>query len=289
MTGGAPITVCADLSAAGAAAVRWAATEASRTGSELRVVVPDCAARPLSGRAAFTATLGTVRGVDPDLSVRAEATGAPAGAALRALSAASSLVVAPGGAAGLRRIVADTHCPVVFVPMMPRDPPDGHDGVPVVLGAATWTGEAAVELAFRAAAARAAPLYAVRAWSDPRIDLGRILPSRLARWDATVERIRRELGMALAAAAAVHPGVRVELLVVEDRPAEFLLALSQRAQLLVVGRSLRAVLFAGIAGSPAEALARRAGCPVMVVPGADNLDVSRRRAAAPRPVAGYAG
>lgn len=56
------------------------------------------------------------------------------------------------------------------------------------------------------------------------------------------------------------------MMVVQDHPADFLVALSHGAQLLVLGRSARGALLAGIAGSPVDALLASAGCPVMVVP-----------------------
>jgi nucleotide-binding universal stress UspA family protein len=66
----------------------------------------------------------------------------------------------------------------------------------------------------------------------------------------------------------IHPDVSVERLVVQDCRADILVALSQRARLLVLGRSARGALLAGIAGSPVELLIRAAGCPVVVVPAA---------------------
>ena len=67
---------------------------------------------------------------------------------------------------------------------------------------------------------------------------------------------------------AIHPQVRVETMVVQDRPTDFLLALSHKAQLLVLGRSTRGALLGLIAGSPADTLPRAANCPVLVVPAA---------------------
>jgi nucleotide-binding universal stress UspA family protein len=55
-------------------------------------------------------------------------------------------------------------------------------------------------------------------------------------------------------------------MVVQDRPADLLLAMSARAQLLVVGRSERGTLLAGVAGSPVDTLLRAHWCPIVVVP-----------------------
>ncbi|NMH99304.1 universal stress protein [Pseudonocardia acidicola] len=261
-TGGPPITVCVDHRAPGRTAVRWAAAEAARTGARLRMVLPDCRSRPPANRAAFALALATARGVAQDIEVQVETTAAAAAEALRALSIESAMAVVPGDVPDLRRLVAHAYCPVAVLPPVARD-----DDGPVVVGVAPWTPEAVVELAFRAADARGAPLSAVRAWTERGIDLGRILPGRLARWDATQNRVRRELEIALSASATAHPEVAVTPIVVNDRPAQFLLALSRRARLLVLGRSLRGPLFSGIAGSPVEGLARRARCPVLLVPG----------------------
>jgi nucleotide-binding universal stress UspA family protein len=59
----------------------------------------------------------------------------------------------------------------------------------------------------------------------------------------------------------------VKTMVVKDRAADFLLALSSRARLLVLGRATRGALLAGIAGWPVNDLLRAADCPVLVVPG----------------------
>ena len=65
---------------------------------------------------------------------------------------------------------------------------------------------------------------------------------------------------------AVAAGVHVEKMIVRDRPTAFLIMLSHRAQLLVLGRSRRGGVLGMIAGSPAEALLRATHCPVLVVP-----------------------
>ena len=52
----------------------------------------------------------------------------------------------------------------------------------------------------------------------------------------------------------------------EDRAAELLVAFSHRARLMVVGRSERGALLAGLSESPVAAHLRAARCPVLVVP-----------------------
>jgi nucleotide-binding universal stress UspA family protein len=135
-------------------------------------------------------------------------------------------------------------------------------GGPVVLGVAPRTTQDTVTLAFSEAADRRVGLIAVRAWDDPRVDLGLQRPDRIAAWDRAEAHARTELELALAAGRAAHPGVPVTSMVVQDSPSDLLLAFSTRAQLLVIGRSERGAA----AGSPVGLLLRAAGCPVLVVP-----------------------
>jgi nucleotide-binding universal stress UspA family protein len=119
----------------------------------------------------------------------------------------------------------------------------------VVLGVAPWTGDEVVERAFAEAARRRAPLLAVRAAVT-----------------GSAEDARWELEMALSACRIVHPDVEVGSMVTAGRAADVLVSLSRDARLLVLGRSTRGALLAGLVGSPVRDLLRAAGCPVLVVP-----------------------
>ena len=163
---------------------------------------------------------------------------------LRTLSAQASMVVVPAALPGLTELVATSYSPVVVVPE--RDAADG----PVVLGAAPWTGDEVFELAFREAAQRRTGLIAVRTQ------------------DHALERARDDLDLALSPWTVIHPGVRVERMVVPDQTTALLLELSTRAQLLVLGRSARGALLGLLVGSPAVDLLGAAQCPVLVVPAA---------------------
>jgi nucleotide-binding universal stress UspA family protein len=70
------------------------------------------------------------------------------------------------------------------------------------------------------------------------------------------------LDRALSHGRAAHPEVQVMTVVVDDDPVSFLVVLSMRAELLVLGRSTRP----GNRTSPVDALVRQAACPVLVVP-----------------------
>jgi nucleotide-binding universal stress UspA family protein len=161
---------------------------------------------------------------------------------LRTLSAQAGTVVVPAALPGLPELVATSYSPVVVVPE--RDAADG----PVALGTAPWTGDEVFELAFREAAQRRTSLIAVRTR------------------DHALEQARDDLDLALSPWTVIHPGVRVERLVVPDPTTALLLDLSTRAQLIVLGRSTRGALLGLIVGSPAVDLLGAAQCPVLVVP-----------------------
>jgi nucleotide-binding universal stress UspA family protein len=136
-------------------------------------------------------------------------------------------------------------------------------GHAVVLAVAPGTPAEVVDAAFDLAAERGAPLLAVSAWHDPNLPLGGWLrPERTARWDAAHHKAGHDLDRALEVAAAAHPTVEVETVVVDDDLVPFLIGLSNRAELLVLGRPTRP----GHSASPVDALVRQAACPVLVVP-----------------------
>jgi len=265
------IVVCADRSAAAHRALRWGVAEARRRKAPLQVVAAGQTA-PKPGNSVLADAVATVRTSISGLPLVGGNPHGPVVDTLRELSADAAAVVVPSSLPELPHIVAESYCPVVAVPEQTPEPrharAGGAEQGPVVLAAAPWTGEEVFELAFREAADRQAELIAVRTWSDPRIDIGSLRPEQLRHWDRTTDRARRELELELSPWIAIHPQIRVETVVVQDRATDFLLALSHRAQLLVLGRSTRGALLGLIAGSPADALLRAAHCPVLVVPAA---------------------
>jgi nucleotide-binding universal stress UspA family protein len=241
-------------------ALRWAAAEAGRRGAELQALVDDTPQQPATG-SVFARAIAALRRAVPELPLTARGTGGPVVAALRTRSVDAGLVVVPAGLPEVADVVAQSYCPVVTVP---DEPP--RVGGPVLVGVVPWTPEAAVDLAFAAAEDRRVGLVAVRAWDDPALDLGLLRPDRIDRWDGVEHRAARELELALSAQRVVHPLVPVQPMVVQDGPTELLLALSTRAQLLVLGRSERGALLTGLAGSPVAELLGAVCCPVVVVP-----------------------
>jgi nucleotide-binding universal stress UspA family protein len=256
-----PVVVEVDADTIGANAARWAAAEAARRGVSLRIVLPDDHTDTPASRAAFARALAAARDTAPDVPVAVgRTTEPPLRAELRASTDAGLLVVS-GPAPHVDELIAGSGCPVVVVPG--SGAAGDHDG-PVVLAAGPLTGPEVAEFAAAEAAARGTWLRVVRTWSDPMVELGRFRPGAVARWDGADDRHRRELAEQLEAWTVARPGLHVEPLVVNDRCAEFLLAMSERARLLVLGRPSREPT--GGLASPAETLGRYAPCPVAVVP-----------------------
>ncbi|OLT01332.1 hypothetical protein BJF90_32240 [Pseudonocardia sp. CNS-004] len=232
-------------------------------------MIPDGSDRqgpqPSAGRrAGFAAALAAVRSATPGLPVLGCAPRAALRDVLRERSADAGALVVPATLPDVAVVVADSYCPVVVVPGDGPSPEDARD--PVVLAVAPWTAEDVIALAFAEASGQHAPLIALRAWSEPGIDLGRPRADRIAEWDRYEERVRRELELTLCPWRVVHPDVDVQVLAVEDRAAELLVAFSHRARLVVVGRSERGALLGGLSESPVAALLRATRCPVLVVP-----------------------
>jgi hypothetical protein len=262
VTGG--VAVCADESPAGRRALRWAAAEARRRALPLQIVAAG-PTHPRSARNAILAgALATVGAAVAGLPVLSSASREPVPATLRRRSAGAATLVVPATLPELATVVADAHCPVVTVPA--HDPSREAEHGPVVVAAAPWTTEAVIGRAFHEASERKTSVRAVRVWSEPRVDLGWLRADRIAEWDSAEEGVRHELELALSAWTIIHPEVRVETMIVQDRPASFLVAISHSAQLLVLGRAASSARVVEIAGSPIDALLRSSACPVMIVP-----------------------
>jgi hypothetical protein len=257
-----------------AAAVRWAVREASRRDAQVHVVLPDDHRHDLACRRAFATAVSVARQTAPDVAVTAAIARGPAERAELTASVDAELVVLPERSAHLDEVVLGAFCPAVVVPDVAATPRPGRpvhslDPFPVVLAAGPATEPDVVEFAFVEAQARKAALLAVRTWTDPFIDLGVPLPGRIQRWDAANDHVREELAHQLSLSMVAHPEVTVEQLVVNDRCAELITAVALHARLLVLGRPARGTLLNGVAASPALVLARRAPCPVIVVPPAN--------------------
>ncbi|WP_020420143.1 universal stress protein [Amycolatopsis sp. ATCC 39116] len=157
-------------------------------------------------------------------------------------------------------VSAHAQCPVAVV--RGRDTEDG----PVVVGVdGSANSERALDTAFEEASWRGAPLIAVHAWSDDQFTgYYGALPLAVD-WDEIEQDEQRLLAEQLSGRQERHPDVKVERVVVRDRPRHQLLEWSAQAQLVVVGSRGRGGFGGLLLGSTSQALLHHAQCPVMVV------------------------
>jgi nucleotide-binding universal stress UspA family protein len=266
-------------------AVRWAAAEAARRRLPLRLVtafdtvddrivgLPGVGSRyqevlmdearahlEAAGAAATATEPGLV--VDPHLVL-----GSPTDTLVAESRQADLMVVGDRGIGRITAMVGGsvavglvTHatCPVVVVRDAPRA---GAATAPVVLGVdGSKTSDAAIGFAFDAASMRRAPLVAVHSWGAPPADA-----RTAAFWDVLAADARELLAGRLAGWDEKYPDVHVDRVVSHSRPAHELLALSEQAQLVVVGSRGHGEFTGTLLGSVGNVLVHRASCPVAVV------------------------
>ena len=283
-----PILVGIDGSRSATAAARWAAAEARRRRTRLRLVegvgsmpVPatpddleptfhDVLLPAEQERLAAAATAASQ--VAPDVAISMELlTGYPIPLLVAESRTAQLVVVGDRGLATITGLLigsvaaglaARAACPTIVVrPAQPGGavPVDG----PVVVGVdGSPTSEAALAFAFDAAAARRSPLVAVHAWRDTLIDSSF---ANTSDWQAVENDEQLVLAERLAGWGAKYPDVSVERVIVQDRPEHALRARSLGAQLLVVGSRGRGGVVGTILGSVSQSVLRHAGCPVAIV------------------------
>lgn len=286
---GGPILVGVDGSDSALEAVRWAAREAERRGTGLRLVQafgwpagrhlgqPAVGVdyretmRRLAGEQ-VAAAAAAVAEVSPGLVVeQVVETGYPIPVLLAGARSAQLVVVGDrglGGVTGLlvgsvaTGLVAQAACPVVVVRETSRGATGPVEG-PVVVGVdGSPTSEAALAFAFDAAAARRVPLVAVHTWWDLVVDPAM---APLLDWEAIEGDEHQLLAERLAGWGEKYPDVRVRRVVTRDRPAHALVRQTDGAQLVVVGSRGRGGLTGLLFGSVSHAVLHRARCPVAVV------------------------
>ncbi|MEU0561074.1 universal stress protein [Dactylosporangium sp. NPDC006015] len=263
------IVVGTDGGAGGAWAVRWAASQAARTGARLRVVSvhhrqPGTPTGPdVSGRerawAVVTAAVADARGGRPTLDVRGSALpGAPGDVLLAETRSAALLVVGSQGRGALAsallgsvgvHVATYATGPVVVV----RGRADTAIGTVVAGIADPASAERVLAAGFEEAHRRGCALVAVHAPTPPRTPaeapsagLGTLVRADVSE---TVTRLR-----------TLFPTVPVEVELTTGNPADVLVAASRSAQLVV--------LDAGSAPSldPVNHhLLLRADCPVLLL------------------------
>jgi nucleotide-binding universal stress UspA family protein len=194
---------------------------------------------------------------------------------LIALSSAARLVVVGsrglGGFTGLLvgstavEVAARGHCPLVVVRAADHDSEPPAQGSVVVGVDGSAESEAAVALAFHAAAERGVPVVAVNAWFDTVLEQAW---RQVAPVDRATDENRRQEWLAdqLAPHRAQHPDVEVRQRVVDRAPARALLREAAGAQLVVVGSRGRGGFRGLLLGSTSQALIHHSPCPVAVVP-----------------------
>ncbi|WP_214401426.1 universal stress protein [Pseudonocardia lacus] len=285
-TGRRPVVVGADGSDSALEAVRWAAVEARRRETGLRVVTafgwaPDHHHSGRTERYRHELLERTRRHVLAGATRVAERTvdGVPISAELvigfpvRALHERSRdaqlLVLGSRGLGGLSGLlvgsvavamVAGADCPVVVVRGEDRD---ASSPEPVVVGVdGTPMSEAALGFAFAAAAARRVPLVAVHTFGDLVLDPQ---VAALIDWEALAEDARAVLADRLRPWTEKFADVEVRRVVVRGPAGRVLVQESAKAQLVVVGSRGRGNLAGLVLGSVSHAVLHRSHCPVAVV------------------------
>lgn len=151
------------------------------------------------------------------------------------------------------------HCPVAVIHSAEGAAPDF--SAPVVLGIdGSPASEAATALAFDEASHRGVGLVAVHVWSDVGV-----FPILGMDWHDREKEGQEILAERLAGWQERYPDVHVERKLFCDKPSEWLLQESERAQLLVVGSRGRGGFPGMLLGSVSSAVAQSARIPVLVV------------------------
>ncbi|MGE3286739.1 MAG: universal stress protein [Pseudonocardia sp.] len=289
-SGNMPVVVGVDGSESGLRAVRWAAREARRWRSPLRLVhvivgldeqwLSDPAvgtgfraAVTDAARERLTRARDAALQADPDVEVTDHlAAGDPARVLLDEATTARLVVLGDrglGGFAGLllgsvaADVAARATSPVVVVRVPGGDVAPAGDDAPVVLGVdGTPASEAAIAFAYEAASIRGVPLVAVHTWWDVFVD-----PAAAPYLDLPAAEAREQevLAERLAGWSEKYPDVVVRRIVLADQPARALVERSTDAQLVVVGSHGRGTLRGLLLGSVSRSLLQHADCPVAVV------------------------
>lgn len=282
------VAVGVDGSEAARAATQWAAREAARAGTSLRVVHAFTEVVPVGTlyASAYPLTPIETRAAAAHLveeAARVAEQALPASRVARVLlrsdprnallqTAGDARLLVLGGAPRptLERLVtgsvvasvaAHAPCPVVVVPASWADRTDPG---PVVVGVKGLdTAPQLVREGLALAQARGTGLTVLHAWEflaqyDDAIAAHADLPA----WE---ERARQELQSVVDAAAAPFPGVAVETRLVHGQPAQALVHASEDAGLLVVSRRPHGFPF-GHLGGTGRAILRETRCPTMVLP-----------------------
>ncbi|MFA1542682.1 universal stress protein [Actinomadura monticuli] len=278
-----PIVVGADGSVPSEHALAWAADEAARYRRDLRIVhavekwpfdVPltlapgEASSLSRAGSEVLASAERVAHARRPQVPVSIElASGRTVQVLAEHSREAYEVVVGHrglGGFAGLLLgsvglgIVRNTACPVVLVRGEPKA-----ERAEIAVGVGLGDDSAALEYAFRAAAARNAGLRVVHAWPFPEaLDE----PGAGADLRRIEERARWRVIEAHAPIRKRFPGVDVAEDIVQDNPAAALVAASRDVDLVIAGTRPHTGLTAPRSHAVTHALIHHAHCPVAVVP-----------------------
>lgn len=295
--GGLPVVAAVDGSPSSMDAVRWAAREAARLRSPLRLVNvcdlpplnPTIEARPLadyeetwveSGRRWVAEARDMATDATPDAEIETDVyVGDTTDVLVDESTRARLIVLGTRGLGGVRRMMlgsvtvavsAHAACPVVVVPAGTATVDTG----PVVVGVdASPLGEDAVAFAFRTAVEHSAPLTAVRAYHEPWPEEVLELATSSHERERFAQRQERGLREHLASWREKYPQVEVAARAVRAaRPTDALLDAAHGARMLVVGSHGRGVVSGVLLGSTSHALLQSAPCPVAIIPHQDHSE-----------------
>jgi nucleotide-binding universal stress UspA family protein len=160
-------------------------------------------------------------------------------------------------------LVYHAHCPVAVI--HDDEPMVGNvAGAPVLVGIdGSPASEAATAIAFDEASRRGVRLIALHAWTDLRVsDFKEMF--RNFNWDAQLADEEATLAERLAGWRERYPDVSIRRKIVVGEPASPLIEASELAQLIVVGSHGRGGFAGMLLGSVAAAVVNRARIPVIV-------------------------
>lgn len=287
MTSHDPILVGVNGSRGSSAAIRYAASEADRLDTAVRLahvtpnLVPLTPMFPIAppdleaaGREILYEAFEEARALlPPDRLTTVLLDGPRVAALLRAAEQARLVVIGHERRSTMERLLtgstltglaARADCPVVSVR---EDWAQGQEHHCVLVGIKSTEHSAAlVHRALEIAGARGARVVLVHAWSLPQ-EYDDLIASR-TELDEWAERARRSIERSLGDLRETHPQVPIEVRVVHGQAARVLQRASEEADLLLLARRAHAFPF-GHLGGTARALLHASLCPVEVVPPAD--------------------
>lgn len=282
------IVVGYDGSPASETAADWAAEEAERKHTRMRLVhvlalpVVSSPMAPavtlpneqlqLAAEQLLDQTCRRIRSAHPGLDVGvAVEFGGTAATLLQEATEAALVVLGSRGLGEFRDLTAGSvsahvathaHCPVVVIP--PRWDSDQAGGIVVGVDGSEISA-VAVDFAFEQAQARSTTLTAVLAWHDPvRTGPGDVLPL-VYDLDALEQESAAVLAESVAGHAEKYPDVEVRQELVRGHADDVLIAAGRSAELLVVGSRGRGAFRGLLLGSTSRSLVHHAPCPVAVV------------------------